>query len=114
MGAETFADRKNPADPLNAASGPPAAAELMTRMARLCDGFSFDDAAGAAANMLINVLRQQHATAGDAEDAFDQITTRAKEVLLGQHYRPGRDGKRIQGAFAFRQGIVVPAGLKAR
>lgn len=112
MGANDFADRKNPADPLNAAA-PPAGAELLRRMAQQCDGFSFDDAAGAAANMLINVLRQQHATAGAAEDAFDQIVARSKEVLLGQHYRPGRSGARIQGTFAFRQGIVVPAGIKA-
>ena len=104
-----FADRSNPADPLKHA-GPPAGAELMRRMAQQCDGFSFDDVASAAANMLINVLRQKHDTAGAAEDAFDQITAQAKAVLLGEHYRPGRAGKRLQGTFPFSQ--VIAAGLK--
>ena len=112
MGAGNFADRKNPADPLNAA-GPPAAAELMRSIAQQCDGFTFEDVVNAAANMIINALRQQHETAGAAEQAFDQVASSAKAVLIGQHYRPGRNGKRIQGAFAFRQGIVVPAGIKA-
>lgn len=107
MGAENFADRSNPADPLSAA-GPPAAAELMRRMAQQANGFSFEDVVNAAANMLINAMRQQHATAGDAEDAFDRVASNAKAVLLGEHYRPGRHGKRISGVFAFRQDIVLP------
>lgn len=104
----TFTARDNPRDPLKAAGAPDSGQELFAQMARACNGHGSDAVESAAANLLINALRQRHATAGEAEDAFDRLMSRTKEALLGQHYRPGRFGARLNGVFAFRQDIVVP------
>jgi hypothetical protein len=104
----TFAARDNPRDPIKAAGAPDSGADLFAQMARACNGHGSDAVESAAANLLINALRQRHATAGEAEDAFDRIVANAKAALLGQHYRPGRFGARLSGVFAFRQDIVMP------
>lgn len=103
-----FAARDNPHDPIAANGAPDSGQELFQAMARACNGHGSDAVESAAANLLINALRQRYATSGEAEDAFDRIVASAKAALLGQHYRPGRFGQRINGVFAFRQDIVVP------
>lgn len=104
----TFAARDNPRDPIKANGAPDSGEELFAQMVRACNGHGSDAVESAAANLLINALRQRYATSGEAEDAFDQLIARAKTALLGQHYRPGRFGTRVNGVFAFRQEIVVP------
>jgi hypothetical protein len=105
----TFSARDNPRDPIKQKGAPDSGQELFALMARACNGHGSDAVESAATNLLINALRQRHATSGDAEDAFDRIVANAKAALLGQHYRPGRFGRRINGVFAFRQEVVVPA-----
>jgi len=110
---DDFANRSNPRDPIVKAGAPDSGAQLFADLGRVCHGHSGDAVESAAANLLINALRQRYATSGEAEDAFDRIVANAKAALLGQHYRPGRFGARISGVFAFRQDIVVPTvGLR--
>lgn len=74
----------NPKDPLPKAC-PPSEYELFKRFAREADGFSTQDAVGAASNVLVNGLRQAHATRGQAEARFDELFGKLKTVLL-DHY----------------------------
>jgi hypothetical protein len=70
-------------DPLNDAPG--AARELAKRMSQVAAGFGYDDVVGAAANVLINALRQGCPKRADAERAIDELFGRSKQALL-EHY----------------------------
>lgn len=90
-------------DPLLIAS-PDAQRELFSRMCREASGFTAEDVAGAAINILINAIRQAHGKRSDAERRYDELMARMKGVLM-DHYDAGG---RKKGIFPFNQNIVVP------
>lgn len=65
---------------------------LIDAFARAADGFACDAVTGAAANLLLNVLRQSHPTLGTAEEELDGIVARMKQALRARHYH--EDGRR--------------------
>lgn len=83
--------------------------ELFKRLAQVCNGFSQDDVVTAAANLLINAIRQQHPTRGKAEAAFNELFGRSKQVLV-DHYDMGG---RKKGIFPYDQ-VITPAFFNAR
>lgn len=96
----------NKNDPLHKPTiAPQSARELFDNLSKVASGFSADDVATAAANLLVNAIRQNKATRDSASNAFDEIASRAKHVLLEQHY--DLMGKR-RNVFPFHQTIEVP------
>lgn len=95
--------RHNPNDPLAKAS-PDNARELFSQFSRLANGASASDVMDAAYNLIINALRQEHATRSAAESAYDEKAARIKGVLM-DHYDAG--GRR-RGIFPYTQHIVMP------
>ena len=81
-----------------------AAREAFTRMSAAANGFTAEDVAGAAANMLVNAIRQAHPLRREAIAALDEISARTKE-LLAQHYDV--TGKR-RNVFPFHQVVEMP------
>lgn len=96
---------RNPRDPLHA-SGPDAEKELFRALGKDCHGYPPEIVLGAAVNLVINALRQQHATKAGAERAFDEIAARSKRLLLDEHY--DNLGHRRQGTFPFDVRVVMP------
>lgn len=80
---------RNPKDPLRK-SGPDQQHELFRRFAREADGFSTEDAVGAALNVLINALRQAHSTRGAAEASYNEHVGRMKQILMNHYDGAGR------------------------
>ena len=90
-------------DPLT--RGPGAAQELFTRFSRECSkGFSHDDCIGAAANLIMNAIRQGHPKYKDADEALTGLLERCRGVLA-QHYNVNGVRRSI---FPFDQVIEVP------
>lgn len=77
--------------------------ELFDRMSRAADGFTAEDVIGAAANMLINAVRQSQPTRAGAEARFDELFGRSKQVLVDHYDSLGRK----RGIFPFDQIIEV-------
>lgn len=92
----------NPRDPLHDA--PEAARELLRRFGQMADGFPAAQAVYAAANLIINALRQSHASRDAAERAWDEIMGRAKARLMGCYDGAGRK----KGVYPYDQHLVVP------
>lgn len=100
-----FKDRLNTNDPLTKPqAAPDGGRELFSRMSHTCGGFSHDDVTSAAANILINSLRQQCGSRQKAEVEFNELFGRLKSALL-QHY-DGAGNRR--SVFPFDQTVVVP------
>jgi hypothetical protein len=78
--------------------------ELFERFTRDADGFSTEQVIGAAANLLVNALRQAHASRDGALDGFDQIAAKTR-ALIADHY--DMMGRR-RNVFPFNQVIDVP------
>lgn len=98
-------------DPLHKpTTAPLPARELFDRFSAVANGFGTSDVATAAVNLLVNVIRQQHASRSAAEKSFDEMLGRAKNVLLEQHY--DLTGKR-RNVFPFHQ-IVEMQHFDAR
>lgn len=93
----------HPKDPLIQAT-PDAPRELFARFSVAANGFPTDAAIGAAANMIINAIRQQCATRQDAERAMDELFGRTKSVLVDHYDMLGRK----RGIFPYDQVISVP------
>ena len=89
-------------DPLK--QGPNAEQELFTRFSETASGFPIDAVIGAAANVLINGIRQNNATRAKAEASFDELFGKLKAITLA-HY-DGAGNRR--SVFPFNQTIVVP------
>ncbi len=87
----------NPKDPLLDAGF--SQRELLERFARAADGFPIDVVGGAAANILINGIRQSHATRQDAEKAFDVLFGFLKQLLVDHYDSTGRK----KGIFPYDQ-----------
>ena len=96
----------NSSDPLrNPSLAPDAARELFQRLSQVANGFGREDVTAAAANLLVNAVRQSCASRRQAEVVFDDLFGRAKALLLDQHYDGA--GKR-RSVFPFDQAIHVP------
>jgi len=89
-------------DPLT--QGPLAEHELFQRLSQLSSGFPRDAVFGAAANLLLNAIRQDCATRAKAEVSFDDSFGRLKSILLAHYDGAGRR----RSVFPFRQSIEVP------
>lgn len=95
---------RNPKDPLHK-SGPEAERELFRALGAVCSGFPQEAVLGAAANLLVNAIRQGQPTREGAREKFDELTARVRMLLLDQHY--DGLGKR-RNVFPFHQVIEVP------
>lgn len=90
-------------DPLKANS-PRSAQVLFEQFSKAAHGFSTEDAVGAAANILLNALRQSCDSRQKAEAQFDALFGKLKQCLV-DHYDGA--GKR-RSIFPFNQIIEVP------
>lgn len=88
----------NPKDPL-LKSGPDQQRELFNTFCKVSHGFSAEDVTGAAINLLINGVRQAHATREKAMAALDEKAAKAKELLAAHYDSTGRKN----GIFPFHQ-----------
>ena len=101
-----MSQQHNPKDPLLAVGSLQQRA-LFDRFSREADGFSAEDAIGAALNVLINALRQAHARREAAGRSYDEHVARAKGMLMDHYDSTGRK----KGIFPYPQRIEVPRGL---
>lgn len=92
----------NPKDPLH--NNPEAERELFNALARACKGFSHDQVAGAAVNLLVNVLRQSNATREAAMAGTDRLHATMRQVIDAHYDALGRR----RNVFPFHQVIEVP------
>lgn len=99
--------RVNGKDPLRQVTGTPQ--ELFTRFSREANGFPRDAAIGAAANILLNALRQECVTRDKAEAAFNELFGRLKQTLV-DHY-DSASGRR-RSVFPFNQSLVQQEVIK--
>ena len=93
----------NPNDPLAPHLAGDSQKELFVRLAAASNDFSTEDVIGAAANLIVNALRQAHSTDRAAMARVDELTARLKGVL-SEHYDRAT-GKRRNGLFPFNQVI---------
>lgn len=93
----------NPKDPI-LKTGPKVEGELFRALSLCCDGFPSDIVINAAANMLINAVRQTKSTRIEAEKYMDELINRSKTILLDHHY--DSVGRR-KGIFPYDQYIFV-------
>lgn len=66
--------------------------DLIDAFATAAHGHQRDAVVGAAANLILNALRQSHPTLGAAEEELDDLVARMKLALASKHY--GDDGRR--------------------
>lgn len=92
----------NPKDPLH--NNPEAERVLFNALIQACNGFSHDQVAGAAVNVLINVLRQSNATREAAMSGADRLHATMRQVLDAHYDAMGRR----RNVFPFHQVIEVP------
>lgn len=90
-------------DPLYIAT-PNRQKELFDLMSKTAHGFTAEDVIGAAANLLINAIRQTQPTRRQAEVRFDELFGRSKQVLVDHYDTLGRK----RGIFPYDQVINVP------
>jgi hypothetical protein len=91
----------NPKDPMLAAPDPQL--ELFNRFCREANGFPADLAIGAAANVIVNGLRQSHGSRQEAERRFDELFGRMKSLLVEHYDMLGRK----RGVFPYNQVIEM-------
>ena len=94
---------RNPLDPLRDTTE--EARDLYRRFSEASDGHSVDAIKRAAMNMVINAIREAHPKRAGAQDSFDQIVTKARELLLDKHY-DAAGGRR--NVFPFDQRMEIP------
>lgn len=58
---------------------------IFDAFAAAANGYGRDAVVGAAANLLVNVLRQSHRKRGEADEEVDALAADVKR-LLGRHY----------------------------
>lgn len=95
---------RNPKDPLH--NQAEAAKELFRQFEQLAEqgGFSVDDVQRAAANVLMNAIRERYVTRTTALAAFDELTTKMRHLLAENHY--DLTGKR-RNVFPYTQHVDV-------
>ena len=82
--------------------------ELFRQLSGICGrgGYTPQQVAEAALNLVCNAIRQSFPTRGQAERQFDELVGKMKGVLLEQHY-DAVTGKRRHN-FAWDQRIEMP------
>jgi hypothetical protein len=90
-------------DPLQVNSSH-AQKELFDRFGSAANQFTTNDVVGAAANILINALRQTHKDRQSAEVGFDELFGRMKTILVNHYDMNGRR----RGLFPYDQTIGIP------
>lgn len=60
--------------------------ELFTALGRMTTGYTCEQVAAVAVNLLVNALRQKHAKRQEAEKAFNELVARGRDILLDKHY----------------------------
>lgn len=93
---------KEGVDPLT--KGPESSRVLQQRMGKASSGFSYDAVVSAAANILINVIRQKHSKKKGALDELDQVQAAVRKAV-DEHYQLNGSRKSL---FPFDQIISVP------
>jgi hypothetical protein len=78
--------------------------QLFDAFCSVANGFSAEQVLGAAANLLVNAIRQAHPTQRGALARLDELSAKTK-ALLAEHY--DAMGKR-RNVFPFHQVIEVP------
>lgn len=76
---------------------------LFDRMSRAADGFSADQVVGAAANLLVNGIRQSYASRQQAAARFDELSAQLKTMLMDHYDSTGRK----KGIFPYPQEILM-------
>ena len=84
-------------------SSPDQQKALFDAFCQVANGFSAEQVVGAAANMIVNGLRQAHATRDAAMNGLDRVAAQAKTIIDG-HY--DATGKR-RNVFPFHQMLEV-------
>lgn len=100
---------KDKIDPLTD-TAPEAGHVLFQRLSAACKDFPHEAVVNAAANLLLNVLRQRNESRGLAERDYNDMFGRLKSVLLA-HY-DGPTGKR-RSVFPFHQ-VIRPDFISFR
>jgi len=93
----------NPNDPLPK-FGAPGQRELFGQFTKVANGFSTEDVIGAAANLMVNAIRQAQPTRQKAEASYDELFGQIKSLLVSHYDSLGRK----RGLFAYDQVIEVP------
>lgn len=93
----------NPNDPLNKA-GTDQQRALFNAFCKVANGFSTEEVLGAAANVLVNALRQAHATQAAALSRLDELAAASKGLLASHYDALGRR----RNIFPFHQTIELP------
>jgi hypothetical protein len=65
---------------------------LIGAIAQAANGFERDEVIGAAANIILNAIRQDHATLPSAEERLEELLANMRSGLRTAHYH--RDGTR--------------------
>jgi hypothetical protein len=89
-------------DPMLVAT-PDATRELFNRLSSVSAGFSAEQVVGAAANLLINAIRQSQGTRQSAEVRFDEVFGQMKQILVNHYDSTGRK----RGIFPYPQVIEL-------
>jgi hypothetical protein len=95
-------DELQPRDPLRRVNDNQR--ELFRRLSQACEGFSLAEVDGAAANLIVNAIRQLHPTRDGAEKAFNELFGKTKQMLMDHYDITGRK----KGVFPFDQVVSVP------
>lgn len=66
--------------------------ELIAAIAQVATGFQRGEVIDASANIILNAIRQDHATLASAEERLDDILLNMRSALRTAHYH--RDGTR--------------------
>jgi hypothetical protein len=66
--------------------------ELIAAIAQVANGFERVEVIDACANIILNAIRQDHATLASAEERLEELTANMRSALRTAHYR--RDGTR--------------------
>ena len=93
----------NGKDPLRKYGSDPQK-KLFDLFTKEANNFATADVIGAAANLIVNALRQAHPTRQAAEISYDEMAARVKGLLF-EHYDAA--GRR-RGIFPFNQVIEMP------
>jgi hypothetical protein len=98
----TIMTGKDGVDPLT--KGPAAAQELFKRYSKASSEFAHDAVIGAAANIILNAVRQSHPKRQDADAAVVSLLETMRSTL-GEHY----DGLgQRRSVFPFHQVVEMP------
>jgi hypothetical protein len=92
----------NPNDPLHQQAD--AEKHLFQALAKVCNGFSSEQVAGAALNLIVNAIRQGHASDKGALNAADAAHAAMRKILIGHYDNAGRR----RNIFPFHQTVEMP------